>query len=74
MIGELFGADRGLGYLLLLGTASSDTPFLLAVLCVVLAVAAAAIVIIGIVERLVIRWPVGSMDESESLADISLER
>ena len=58
LVGELISADRGLGYLLLLGTATSDTPFVFATVAVTLAVAAVLLGAARFLELRVIRWPV----------------
>jgi ABC-type nitrate/sulfonate/bicarbonate transport system permease component len=50
LVGELISADRGLGYLLVVGTATSDAPFVFATVVVILAAAALLLVAARFVE------------------------
>jgi NitT/TauT family transport system permease protein len=51
LIAEMIGADQGLGYLLLMGAASSDIPLLLATVCVVSIVIGVMLALIRLLER-----------------------
>lgn len=60
LVGELICADRGLGYLLLLGTATSDKPFVLATVVVTLAAAALLLGAVRLLEFRVVKRNGGS--------------
>jgi NitT/TauT family transport system permease protein len=67
LIAEVIGADRGLGYLLLLGAASSNVPLLLATVCVVSMIIGIVLALIRILERFSMTGMFGTLSGARAM-------